>query len=64
MLMRLCHHCRLPIRLHFGWCYSSGIKGPMPIEAASPNAIKFEPGELRQPKLGEWLAKNGRSKHG
>lgn len=56
--------CGIHPRLHFAWCQQSGFKGQMPPEALTPNAIKFEPGELRQPKLGEWLAKRGKSRHG
>ncbi|MDR3449519.1 MAG: hypothetical protein P4M15_07220 [Alphaproteobacteria bacterium] len=55
-----CHHCGLPVRIHFAFCAESGIVGKMAPEALAPNAIKFEPGELRQPPLSAWKAKHGK----
>lgn len=55
-----CSKCGLPVSIHFGWCYSSGIRGNVPKEALSLNAIKFERGELKQPSLLAYLAKHGK----
>ena len=46
-MLAVCHHCQLPVRLHFCFCFSSGIKGAVPANALKPGAIQSDPRELR-----------------
>lgn len=55
MAMSRCPYCRLPMRIHFAWCWESEIVGKTPPEALRPGAIIFETGELRAPTLGAWI---------
>jgi hypothetical protein len=49
--MHNCPYCHLPMRLHFAWCYESGIQGEMPKEALRPGAIIREQGEIKVDRI-------------